>query len=83
MSQSTHSRIVWGTYNRQISAYPFKQRIWEQMTVAHPESKKGPYQKLKKLKVRGKIYTGPGSEPVALWEEEDLPALPVSDEKKP
>jgi len=70
------SRSYWGTYNRQISAYPFKQRIWEQVMVAQPESKKGPYQKLKKLKIPGKIYTGPGSEPVAMWEEEELPATP-------
>jgi|GEM_PF-3846662 len=70
------ARSYWGTYNRQISTYPFKQRIWEQMTVEAVQSKRGPYQKLKKPRIRGAIYKGPGSKPVALWEEEDPAVAP-------
>jgi hypothetical protein len=70
-------RSYWGTYNRQISAYPFKQRIWEQLTVEAVKSKRGPYQKLKKPRIRGAIYKGPGSEPVAMWEEEDQDLPPA------
>ncbi len=80
------ARTYWGTYNKQISAYPFKERVWEQVTVDLPESKGGPYQKMRRQKIRGAIFTGPGSEPTLLWEQEeqklpDAPPPPTKDEE--
>lgn len=68
------ARTYWGTWNRQISAYPFKQREWQQITVEKPIDKRGPYQKLGKPKIPGPIFRGAGSKPVHLWELPEAPA---------
>ena len=75
------ARTYWGTYNEPISEYPFKRRVWEQVTVAL-KSKKSPYQKLAVPAVKGPFLDGPGSEPVKLWEDappEPPPAPPTPD----
>lgn len=77
------SRTYWGTYNQQITAFPFKQRMWEQITVEPPESREGPYQRVRVQSIRGRVYRGPGSEPVAEWENEppadEAPTPPEED----
>ena len=75
------ARTYWGTYDRQISEYPFKQREWERITVERPKDKRGPYQKLGTPRIPGPIYKGPGSVPILMWEAE--PPEPEKPEGKP
>lgn len=76
------ARSFWGTYNRPISQYPFKQREWEQITVALPESKKGPYRKMKQQAIKGSVYRGPGSEPTYVWDQPELAPPPQPEPEK-
>ncbi|HIN85362.1 MAG TPA: hypothetical protein EYN06_02695 [Myxococcales bacterium] len=65
------TRTYWGSYNQQISEYPFKKRVWEQITVE--KAKRKASRKIKAKHVRGRRYKGPGSEPLALWENPETP----------
>lgn len=63
------ARSYWGTYNKQITQFPFKQRVWEQIAIELPEGADKAYRKNKPVKaVRGPILKGGKSEPQLLWE---------------
>ena len=74
------ARTYQGTYNRQITVYPYKQRVWEQLTVEIPEQKNRPYEKWPHgKKVTGRHYKGPHSAPIYVWEleKDELPPMPT------
>ncbi len=68
------ARSYHGTYNKQITQFPFKQRVWEQLTIELPDGTDKAYRKERPVrKIRGPIYKGKGSEPVLMWEVEPPP----------
>jgi hypothetical protein len=73
-------RAYHGTFTRPTQQPPFKERVWDTLRVVPPESKKGPYQRIKGKGIRGRVYAGAGSAPLLLWEIPKPTVAPQSDE---